>query len=90
MHAQVSVLRELQGCPSVVRLHGVYEDESYAYLIMELCGGGTLGDVLDARGALPEHEAAAVLRQLLEAVRAAHARGTCYGVRREGGGGGGG
>jgi serine/threonine protein kinase len=48
------------------------------WLTMELAPGRDLGQVVDARGALPSSDARAVLAQLFAAVAAAHARGIVH------------
>jgi serine/threonine protein kinase len=94
------------GSPFAARLEAVYESEGDALLVLEACEGGDLRALLSARAGepLPEPLAAAVLRGVLHALSACHARGMVYGdvkpgnvcllrrrasVEREGEGGGG-
>jgi serine/threonine protein kinase len=76
-----------QGSRYVARLEGLYEDAEHAYLVQELCGQGlTLKALLGARGGcLPEAEAAAVMRGVLDVLCECHRRDLVYGdvkVRR--------
>eukprot|EP01025_Chloroclados_australasicus_P031270 TRINITY_DN3162_c0_g1_i10.p1 TRINITY_DN3162_c0_g1~~TRINITY_DN3162_c0_g1_i10.p1 ORF type:complete len:430 (-),score=37.00 TRINITY_DN3162_c0_g1_i10:2664-3953(-) len=68
-----------QGCPSVARLFGCFEDDNYAYLVMELCKGGDLKGLLDVHGAFSERESAIVLAQVFLALEACHKRKVCFG-----------
>ena len=69
--------------PAVVDVHdqgtGVLGDgEPVVFLVMELVEGGTLRDVLRARGALPVPTAVAVLGPVLDGLAQAHARGLVH------------
>ncbi|MFG3254300.1 serine/threonine-protein kinase [Streptomyces sp. NPDC048172] len=75
------VLREAQALarvdhPNVVTIHHIVDGGAgtYPWLVMELVTGGSLQDRLD-RGPLPPGEAAELGRELLSALRAAHATG---------------
>ncbi|MEV8554429.1 serine/threonine-protein kinase [Streptomyces glaucescens] len=75
------VLREARALarvehPNVVTIHHVVDGTEYAYpwLVMELVTGGSLADRL-AGGAMEPHEAASLGREMLGALRAAHAAG---------------
>lgn len=37
LQKELIVLERLQECANVVRLHGAFEDEHFAYIIMEQC-----------------------------------------------------
>jgi serine/threonine protein kinase len=66
-------------CENVVHVVAVYSDNYSFFIVQELAPGGTLQALLDARGALPEGEAAEALRGVLEAIDACHLEGICYG-----------
>jgi len=68
------------GSPHAPRLLGVYESDNEAFLVLERCEGGDLRALLAARGGapLPEAAAAGVLRGVLHALAAGHARGLVY------------
>ncbi|MER5962162.1 protein kinase [Streptomyces sp. NPDC002057] len=74
------VLREARALaridhPNVVTIHHIVDagEGTYPWLVMELVTGGSLQDRLD-RGTMTPAEAAAVGRELLSALRAAHER----------------
>jgi serine/threonine-protein kinase len=68
--------------PSVVAVHDQGVDrthgEDQVFLVMELVDGGTLRDLLRARGALPVPLALAVLEPVLSALAAAHREGLVH------------
>ncbi|MEU5336678.1 serine/threonine-protein kinase [Streptomyces asoensis] len=75
------VLREARALarvhhPNVVTIHHIVDggENTYPWIVMELVEGGSLQDRLD-RGAMPPAEAAALGREVLSALRAAHAVG---------------
>ncbi|XP_066839770.1 inactive serine/threonine-protein kinase PLK5-like isoform X2 [Anser cygnoides] len=73
--------RELQGrlCHRhVVRLHGHFADRGHLYLLLELCGRGSLADILRARGTLTEPEARYYLRQGIAGLRYLHGQGVVH------------
>ena len=68
--------------PAVVGVHdqgtAAVGDEAVAFLVMELVEGGTLRDVLAARGALDVPAALAVLEPVLAGLAEAHRRGLVH------------
>jgi serine/threonine-protein kinase len=68
--------------PAVVDVHdqgtAVVGDEAVAFLVMELVEGGTLRDVLAARGTLGVPAALAVLEPVLAGLAEAHRRGLVH------------
>ncbi len=57
--------------PHIAAIHGLHEEDSQHFLVMELVDGQTLADRLN-RGALPVPEALELGRQIAEALEAAH------------------
>ncbi|MEV4069685.1 serine/threonine-protein kinase [Nonomuraea fuscirosea] len=79
------VLREARALarisdPHVVTIHHIVEEGagSYPWLVMELVPGGSLADRLEERTRLEPPEAARIGRQVLSALRTAHAAGICH------------
>jgi serine/threonine-protein kinase len=64
--------------PNIVTVHTLRESELGHYLTMEYVDGQTLGDLIEARGALPWHEVLPLFTQLLEAFEYAHDRGIIH------------
>ncbi|MDN3353846.1 serine/threonine-protein kinase [Actinomadura sp. DC4] len=64
--------------PGVVTVHDVVEHEGRPWIVMELVSAPSLQDVIDAEGPLPPRRVAALGRQTLAALRAAHAAGIVH------------
>ncbi|MGW7083123.1 protein kinase domain-containing protein [Streptomyces sp. NPDC054871] len=76
------VLREARALarlnhPHVVTIHHIVDTGPHPWLVMELLPGRTLQDLLE-QGTLPPEEAARIGRQLLSALRVAHAAGILH------------
>ncbi|MEU6764485.1 serine/threonine-protein kinase [Streptomyces sp. NPDC046853] len=76
------VLREARALarlnhPHVVTIHHIVDAGPHPWLVMELLPGRTLQDLLE-QGTLTPHEAARIGRQLLSALRVAHAAGILH------------
>ncbi|CAI5530257.1 unnamed protein product [Closterium sp. Naga37s-1] len=61
-------MQVLQGAPQVVQLHDVIEDEQAVHLIMELCEGGDLFNLLLINGRFPERTVSHVVKLVAEAL----------------------
>ena len=64
--------------PGVVTVHDVVEHEGRPWIVMELVSAPSLQSVIDAEGPLPPERVAALGRQTLAALRAAHAAGIVH------------
>ncbi|XP_008776807.2 calcium-dependent protein kinase 18-like [Phoenix dactylifera] len=77
---EVKILQALKGHENVVRFHNAFEDESYVYIVMELCEGGELLDRIlgkkDSR--YTEKDAAVVVRQMLKVAAECHLHGLVH------------
>ncbi len=62
---------------NIATLHGLEESEGRRYLVMELVPGGTLAERL-TRGSLGLEESLSVMRQIAEALEAAHEKGIIH------------
>jgi len=63
--------------PNIATLHGLEESEGLRFLVMELVPGETLAERL-ARGRLGLEEALSIMRQIGEALEAAHEKGIIH------------
>ncbi|CAI6007001.1 unnamed protein product [Closterium sp. NIES-65] len=75
---EVQVLGMLRGHAHVVRMEGVFEDQTAVHIVMELCQGGSLTHHIAQQGEYSERAAAAIMRVVLEVVRACHALGIVH------------
>lgn len=64
--------------PNVVVVHDVVEDEGLPSIVLEYVPAITLGDLLKERGSLTPVEAARIGREMIAALRAAHAAGVLH------------
>ncbi|CAI7901484.1 unnamed protein product [Closterium sp. NIES-54] len=64
--------------PHVVQLASVHEDARDVHLVMDLCDGGDLFDLVAKAGRLPEAFAADVFRQVVEGVAFCHSHGVLH------------
>lgn len=58
--------------PSIMKMHGFYEDNKRYLLIQDICAGGELLDYIQANGKLQPNDAAVIIKQLLSAVSEMH------------------
>lgn len=77
---EVKILRALSGHENVVQFHNAFEDNSFVYIVMELCEGGELLDRIlskkDSR--YTEKDAAVVVRQMLRVAAECHLHGLVH------------
>lgn len=58
--------------PSIMKMHGFYEDNKRYLLIQDICGGGELLDHIQKHNKVHPNDAAIVIKQLLSAVHEMH------------------
>jgi len=75
---EVAILKRLSGHENIVELEGVYEDESYIHIVMELCAGGELFDKIIAKGHYAEKDASILVQQMLNVVAECHLNGVIH------------
>ncbi|XP_010934521.1 calcium-dependent protein kinase 18 isoform X2 [Elaeis guineensis] len=77
---EVKILQALKGHENVVHFHNAFEDESYVYIVMELCEGGELLDRILAKkdSRYTEKDAAVVVRQMLKVAAECHLHGLVH------------
>ncbi|KAF6251632.1 kinase-like domain-containing protein [Scenedesmus sp. NREL 46B-D3] len=79
LQQQLSLQQALQH-EHIVRLLGSCEDSSNIYMLMELCTGVSIEDLLHQQGPFSEQQAATVLSQVLPAVAHLHQQGLAHGA----------
>lgn len=77
---EVKILKALAGHENVVQFYNAFENDSYVYIVMELCEGGELLDRIlskkDSR--YTEKDAAIVVRQMLKVAAECHLHGLVH------------
>ncbi|KZV40794.1 calcium-dependent protein kinase 16-like [Dorcoceras hygrometricum] len=77
---EVKILKALTGHENVVQFYNAFEDDSYVYIVMELCEGGELLDRIlskkDSR--YTEKDAAIIVRQMLKVAAECHLHGMVH------------
>ena len=63
--------------PGIAQIHGLEDNASGPFLVMELVNGPTLADRI-AAGPIPADEAIAIARQIVDSLEAAHERGIIH------------
>jgi serine/threonine-protein kinase len=63
--------------PNIATIYDLAESAATKFLVLELIEGETLADRL-RRGAVPPDEALVIIKQVLEALEAAHEKGICH------------
>ena len=78
---EINVLSKMDH-PNIIRLFEVFEDDRHISLVMEYCTGGELFQKIMERAdqdkAFSEKEAAAIFKQLMNAVSYCHSQGICH------------
>ncbi|KAK6924487.1 EF-hand domain [Dillenia turbinata] len=77
---EVKILQQLTGHENVVQFYNAFEDDSYVYIVMELCEGGELLDRILAKkdSRYTEKDAAIVVRQMLKVAAECHLHGLVH------------
>ncbi|MGI8334905.1 serine/threonine-protein kinase [Actinomadura scrupuli] len=64
--------------PGVITVHDIVEQDGRPWIVMELVHGSSLQRLIDQDGPLPPHRAAAIGREVLSVLVAAHAAGLLH------------
>ncbi|KAG2486610.1 hypothetical protein HYH03_014778 [Edaphochlamys debaryana] len=75
---ELAVSRLLADHPAAIKVYEMYEDESYFFLVMELCRGGELFERIVKKGHFSERDAARYLRTIIEFLAFAHSKGIAH------------
>uniref|UniRef100_A0A9J8ADG3 Protein kinase domain-containing protein n=1 Tax=Cyprinus carpio carpio TaxID=630221 RepID=A0A9J8ADG3_CYPCA len=74
---QIAILKLIEH-PHVLKLHDVYENKKYLYLVLEHVSGGELFDYLVKKGRLTPKEARKFFRQIISALDFCHSHSICH------------
>uniref|UniRef100_A0A8B9HGS7 BR serine/threonine kinase 2b n=1 Tax=Astyanax mexicanus TaxID=7994 RepID=A0A8B9HGS7_ASTMX len=73
---EIAILKLIEH-PHVLKLHDVYENKKYLYLVLEHVSGGELFDYLVKKGRLTPKEARKFFRQIISALDFCHSHSIC-------------
>jgi serine/threonine protein kinase len=68
----------LRGCPNTVVVYDVFVEDGLPWVVMQLVEGKSLAEHLASSGPLPVERAEYIATRVLEALRAAHAKGVVH------------
>jgi len=74
---EINIMKKLQH-KNIVQLFDIYETSSELFLVLEFIPGGELFDQIVERGSYSEHDAAALVRQILEGIDYMHKHGVVH------------
>lgn len=60
--------------PHIIHIHDIFEENGTAYYVMDYLSGGSLSDLVQRNGVLPEATALGYIRQVADALSYIHAR----------------
>jgi len=58
--------------PNIVKMYEFFEDDKRFFIVMEICKGGELFDEILESGKMSEHDAAVIIKQVLNVVNYCH------------------
>jgi len=74
---EINIMKKLQH-KNIVQLHDIYETATDLFLVLEFVPGGELFDQIVERGSYSEHDAALLVRQILEGIDYMHKHGVVH------------
>eukprot|EP00063_Salmo_salar_P037625 XP_014012460.1 PREDICTED: serine/threonine-protein kinase BRSK2-like isoform X2 [Salmo salar] len=74
---EIAILKLIEH-PHVLKLHDVYENNKYLYLVLEHVSGGELFDYLVKKGRLTPKEARKFFQQIISALDFCHSHSICH------------
>ncbi|CAI5468477.1 unnamed protein product [Closterium sp. Yama58-4] len=75
---EIAALTHLEGCEGVTTLHGVFEDATSVFLVMDLCDSGDLFSLIADTDGVPEDESRQLFADVARAVKECHDRGVLH------------
>ncbi|CAI5971877.1 unnamed protein product [Closterium sp. NIES-64] len=75
---EIAALTHLEGCDGVTSLHGVFEDATSVFLVMDLCDSGDLFSLIADTDGVPEDESRQLFADVARAVKECHDRGVLH------------
>lgn len=69
--SEINTLMQLNG-PNVIKMYETFEDDTYLYIILEYCEGGSFADFIREHGPLPREKLYRVCAKLIETLQQCH------------------
>ncbi|KAK9695576.1 serine/threonine protein kinase [Basidiobolus ranarum] len=77
LQREIAILMAIKH-PCIISTHGVYDEEDFLYIVLELVDGGELFDLIVKKRRFTEPEARVVFYQLFQAIKYLHDRGITH------------
>lgn len=74
---EVDIISELDH-PNIIKFYETYHDDSYFHIVMELCKGKEVFDIINKNNYMTEKNASFVIFKLLHAIAYCHSRGITH------------
>jgi serine/threonine protein kinase len=71
-------INRMQQHPNLVRMLEIFDTDTECFIVLELLSGGSLLDLLQKRGRLPESECRTTVRQIASGLKAVHDLGIVH------------
>ena len=75
---EIKIMWLVHGSVNVVNLIDTFVDDSFVYIVLELCEGGELFERIIKRGTLSEKIAQVQIRKMLQTIAHVHSSGVCH------------
>ena len=72
LHDEIAALQQVTNCEHIVKLHDVYDEPDFTYLVLEVMKGGDLIDRIIEKRHYTEYDAKEVSRKLILGVAYCH------------------
>ncbi|ORX91130.1 Pkinase-domain-containing protein [Basidiobolus meristosporus CBS 931.73] len=77
LQREIAILMAIKH-PSIISTHGVYDEQDFLYIVLELVDGGELFDLIVKKRRFTEPEARVIFYQLFQAIKYLHDRGITH------------
>ncbi|KAK9704130.1 serine/threonine protein kinase, variant 2 [Basidiobolus ranarum] len=77
LQREIAILMAIKH-PCIISTHGVYDEQDFLYIILELVDGGELFDLIQKKQRFSEPEARFIFYQLFQAIKYLHDRGITH------------
>lgn len=78
IRSEIRIMKRLPRHPNIVNLKDFYEDPTTFYIVMDLCQGGELFDRIVTQNHHSEHDAAMIIKTIVQVVQVCHNHGVMH------------